>query len=64
MILAKNRIRGIRRGELHGRAKLTDHEVELIRRMVESGEWTQNQIALKFEISKSCVSFIVNYRRR
>jgi len=55
---------GIRRGENHGRAKLLDSDVEYLRRMVESGELTQAQAAVKFEISEAQVSNYMNYRQR
>lgn len=51
-------------GQNHGRAKLTDHEVELLRKMVESGELTRPQAQEKFELSKSYVSRLCRYIRR
>lgn len=54
----------VRRGENHGRAKLTDREVELFRRMVESGELTQAEAVAKFEISKAHGSRLMSYRQR
>jgi len=54
---------GIRRGQDHGRAKLTDHEVELLRRMQEEG-CAYRFLAMKFEISIGQVFNIVNYRQR
>ena len=48
----------------YGKAKLSAHEIELIRQMVASGEMTQKQIVDKFEISKAMVSYIVNFKRR
>ena len=41
---------GRRIGESHPRAKLTDHEVDLIRELAEQG-LTHEQIARKFELS-------------
>lgn len=55
---------GIRTGEEHGMAKLTDHEVELFRRMVESGEFTQQQAAEKFDISKAHAHRLSHYKQR
>ncbi len=49
-----------RPGQEHPRATLTDHEVELIRQLAESG-MTQTEIAAKFGVSKSCICKIVNY---
>lgn len=54
---------GHRVGEDHGRAKLTDHEVELIRQLAESG-MGHREIAVKFEISRGTVGDIVSFRRR
>ena len=48
----------------YGKAKLSAHEIELIRQKVASGEMTQKQIVDKFEISKAMVSYIVNFKRR
>lgn len=44
-------------GEYHQNAKLTDGEVELIRELREDG-LTYSQIAIKFDVSKSCVAHI------
>ena len=51
-------------GEQHGRAKLTDHEVELLRKMVENGELTRREAQEKFELSKGYVSRLCRYERR
>ena len=63
VIPVKNYV-NIRRGQNHGRAKLLDSEVEHIRRMVESGEFTQKEVAAKFEISESHVHRLVTYKQR
>jgi len=55
--------RGNRVGEDHPRAKLSDHEVELIRELHEGG-MSCAEIARKFEVAKSTVSLIVNFKRR
>lgn len=60
----KNYKLGIRIGEEHGRAKLSDHEVDLLRRMVEGGKLSQKEAADKFEISKGHVSKLVSYKQR
>lgn len=57
-------VKKCKHGEQHGRAKLTDHEVELLRRMVERGELSQQQAAEKFELSKGYVSRLCRYERR
>lgn len=57
------RAKNCRHGQTHPRAVLTDHEVELIRRLNDEG-MTQKEIALRFEISKSQVSKIVRYLQR
>ena len=60
--------RGIRVGEDHQRATLTDAEVELIRELRNPSDGAEplsfGEIARKFEISKGTVFDIVNYRRR
>lgn len=70
--------RGRRVGETHPRAKLTDHEVDLIRELAEgelqrnpkSGRWERvgamsyAEIAKKFEVAKDTVESIVLCRRR
>jgi hypothetical protein len=55
--------RGLRVGQDHQRAKLSDAAVELIRRLHEGG-MSCGRIAVKFEISKTLVFYIVTYRRR
>ena len=55
--------KGWRLGETHHRAKLTDHDVELIRLLREGGMKIM-EIAKKFECSPSNVSAITNYRHR
>ena len=54
---------GHRVGESHNRAKLTDHDVELIRQLHEGG-MKQIVIAKKFDCSPANISEIVNYRHR
>jgi len=54
---------GYRVGETHHNAKLTDHEVELIRLLHEGG-MTCVEIASKFECTRQNISLIVNYRCR
>ena len=56
--------RGNRVGEDHPRAKLTDHEVDLIRELHEGGGLSMREIAEKFDIAKSTVCDIVNYNKR
>lgn len=46
--------KGRRIGQGHPRAKLTDHEVDLIRELIDGG-MSLRQIAAKFEVSKSQV---------
>ena len=55
--------RGWRIGETHHNAKLTDHDVELIRLLKEGGMMIV-EIAKKFECSPECISQIVNYKSR
>lgn len=51
-------------GEEHHRAKLTNGEVELMRSEYETGGWSLQALADKFEVAKSTVQDIVTFRRR
>ncbi len=59
-------------GQAHGRAVLTDEEVERIRALRESELglppasrfWTTRRLAEKFEVSRRQVVNIVHYRQR
>lgn len=55
--------RGIRLGEDHQRAKLTNAEVDLIRELHEDG-MSYAMLAAKFGVSKSSIADICRYRRR
>lgn len=55
--------KGIRVGEDHQKAKLTDEEVELIRRLHKEG-MSYPRIAAKFEVSHWTVGRICRYERR
>lgn len=50
-------------GQAHPRAKLTDHDVEVIRQLHEQGMFYY-QIAEKFGISRHTVGSICRFRRR
>ena len=54
---------GKRVGETHGRAKLSDHEIDLVRQLKEEG-MPAAEIASKMEISKRYVYKVVNFERR
>ncbi len=54
---------GKRIGETHGRAKLSDHEIDLVRQLKEEG-MPATEIAEKMEISKRYVYKLVNFERR
>lgn len=54
---------GLRIGEDHPRARLSDHDVELIRELA-GGGMLYAEIAEKFEISKVTVGRICRYERR
>lgn len=54
---------GLRIGEDHPNAKLTDSEVDLVRRLREEG-LTYSQLADKFEVSKWTIGRICRYERR
>lgn len=55
--------KGIRIGEDHWRAKLTNHEVDLMLELRASG-WNYRQLAEKFEVSKRAAWLICTYRLR
>lgn len=56
--------RGLRIGESHARAKLTDHEVDLIRELHEEHGMGYRLLATKFEVSKRTIRDICSYRKR
>lgn len=55
--------KGLRRGEDHPKANLTDHEVELVRQLHDSGTGYK-KLAAKFEQPLRTVRDICNYKRR
>ena len=55
--------RGLRVGEDHQNAKLTDAEVELIRELHGEG-MSYKTLAMKFDVSKSLIRYIVQFKRR
>lgn len=55
--------RGLRVGQDHQRAKLTDHDVELMRQMREEGS-TYAALATMFEVSKSTAYGICHHMKR
>ena len=56
--------RGIRVGESHHRAKLTDNEVDRIVEYWESGMYSYKRLSEMFEVSKATIGHIVTGRRR
>jgi hypothetical protein len=56
--------KGLRIGEDHPNAKLTDHEVELVREMHEEYKISYTKLADKFEVSKGAIAKICRYERR
>lgn len=50
-------------GENHPKAKLTNHEVELVRSLKSEG-WSYGEIAKKMEVGKTTVIDICMYRTR
>lgn len=56
-------LHGLRVGEDHPHSRLTDTEVELMRRLHEDG-MTYPQLSEKFEVSVHCVGRICRYERR
>lgn len=59
----KRRTLGLRRGELHPKAVLTDHEVELVRQLHEQGVGYKTLVK-KFEVSKRSIRDICSYKTR
>lgn len=55
--------RGLRVGEDHQNAKLTNEEVEIIRELHREG-LSYKTLAMKFEVSKSLVAAICRFERR
>lgn len=55
---------GLRIGEGHPGAKLTDYEIEQIRILREEEGMTYGQLAAKFEQSKGTIAKICRYERR
>jgi len=51
------------KGEKHGKAKLTEKDVIIIKEMLESGEYTQKGIGKKFGVSNQIISYIKTGKR-
>lgn len=56
--------KGLRRGENHPKANLTDHEVELVRNMREQEKMSYGAISQKMETPKSTIIDICSYNTR
>ncbi len=56
--------RETRKGESHPKARFSDHEVEVIRELVEFQLCTREEVMAKFEISKSYLSELLQYKYR
>ena len=56
--------RGIRIGENHHNATLSDHEVELIRQLYEEHGLSMAELSRKFEVTRRTIRLIVSYRSR
>ena len=54
---------GKRVGEGHPRAKLLDSEVDQVLDLLEAG-LSYAEVAIKFDVSKSCIAHIATGRRR
>jgi len=50
----------IARGESHGMSKLAKEEVLEMRKLYSTGEWTQEELALAFDVDQTNISLIVN----
>ena len=51
-------------GQGHQFAKLTDEQVDRIRDLHEDHDLTYDQLAAMYQVSKSCIAGICQYRRR
>ncbi len=56
--------KGYRIGHHHHNAVLTDHDVELVRILHERDGKSYGWLALKFEVPKSTIAAICQYKRR
>ena len=56
--------RGMRIGEDHPHAQLSDKEVEQIRDLHEFAGWSYRDIARAYGASKSCIAEICRYEKR
>lgn len=58
--------KGYRIGESHKDAKLSDHEIDLMRELRESDPktWSYRRLAEKFEVAKSYAESVCKYRCR
>lgn len=56
--------RGIRLGQAHHNAKLTDARVRVVYELHELGGWSYVEIAKHFGVSKSCIAGLIQGRRR
>jgi len=55
---------GLRIGQCHHRAVLTDAEVDVVRDLHENDGLTYKELAEKFEVSKWAIGRICRYERR
>lgn len=62
-LTVKRGTNGYRIGDSHQRADLTDHEIELMRRMHDKGAGP-NQLARLFDVSRTHAWRIVTFRAR
>lgn len=51
-------------GQAHYRAILSTREVQLMRHLREVDHWSYDKLAVKFDVTKSCVQMICTYQRR
>ena len=51
-------------GEAHPKARLTNHQVDLIRELREEHRMTYNELALMFSMPKATIAYICRYQRR
>lgn len=56
--------RGIRVGEYHQNAVLSDKEVDQVRDLHEFAGWSYREISRAYKTSKSCIAEICRYEKR
>ncbi len=59
----KNGFHGSRKGSLNGNAKLCEEQAKEIRQLYATKNYSQREVASKYNLSQTCIGDIVNYKR-